>query len=160
MTVPTIGWREWVGLPELGVDTIKAKVDTGARSSALHAWDIVVVDRRDAAPSVRFVLHPVQRDQAVTVEAEAPLVGWRDVRSSNGDVQRRPVIRTLLAIAGHELQLDLTLTQRDEMGFRMLVGRQAVRRRFVVDPARSFVGGGSTVAASARREVQLVPASR
>lgn len=160
MTVPIIGWREWVALPGLGVGAIKAKVDTGARSSALHAWDIEVVDRRSKAPVVRFVLHPLQRDQSLTVDAEAPLVGWRDVRSSNGDVERRPVIRTLLALAGQELQLDLTLTQRDEMGFRMLVGRQALRRRFVIDPARSFAGGGSTVAASAEPDTELVPATR
>jgi hypothetical protein len=80
--------------------------------------------------------------------ADAPLVGWRDVRSSNGTLERRPVIRTPVVIAGSRVPIELTLTRRDEMGFRMLIGRLALRRRFVIDPARSFAGGGTTVAAS------------
>jgi hypothetical protein len=148
MMTPTIGWREWVTLPEIGVEAIKAKVDTGARSSTLHAWDVEVVDRPHAGPAVRFVLHPRQRDQSLTVPAEAPLVGWRDVRSSNGTLERRPVIRTPVVIAGRRVPIELTLTRRDEMGFRMLIGRRVLRGRFVIDPARSFAGGGSTVAAS------------
>jgi hypothetical protein len=160
MTAPTIGWREWVALPDLGVDAIKAKVDTGARSSTLHAWDVEVIDRPRAGPAVRFVLHPRQRDRSLTVMAEAPLVGWRDVRSSNGTLERRPVIRTPIVIAGRRVPVELTLTRRDEMGFRMLIGRLAVRRRFVIDPARSFAGGGTTVAASSRALVACAPAAR
>jgi hypothetical protein len=139
-----IGWREWVALPKLGVPAIKAKVDTGARSSSLHAWDIEVVPGRSPA-RVRFVLHPFEDDETLTIRAVAPLVDTRDVRSSNGEVERRPVVRTTLAVAGHRYRIDLTLTRRDEMGFRMLLGRSAIRRRFVVDPCGSFVGGGSTV---------------
>lgn len=153
MITPTIGWREWVALPALGVEAIKAKVDTGARSSTLHAWSVEVVDRPHAGPAVRFLLHPHQRDVSLTVAAEAPLVGWRDVRSSNGTLERRPVIRTPVVIAGRRVSMELTLTRRDEMGFRMLIGRTALRRRFVIDPAQSFAGGGTTVAAS-------VPSSR
>ena len=149
MITPTIGWREWVALPELGVEAIKAKVDTGARSSTLHAWSVEIVDRPHAGPAVRFALHPHQRDVSLTVAAEAPLVGWRDVRSSNGTLERRPVIRTPVVIAGRRVSMELTLTRRDEMGFRMLIGRTALRRRFVIDPAQSFAGGGTTVAASA-----------
>jgi hypothetical protein len=149
MITPTIGWREWVSLPDLGVDDIKAKVDTGARSSTLHAWAVETVDRPHAGPVVRFVLHPRQRDLSLTVAAEAPLVGWRDVRSSNGTLERRPVIRTPVVIAGSRVSIELTLTRRDEMGFRMLIGRRALRGRFVIDPAQSFAGGGTTVAASA-----------
>jgi hypothetical protein len=149
MTTPTVGWREWVGLPDLGIDAIKAKLDTGARSSTLHAWDVDIVDRPHAGPAVRFVLHPRQRDRSLTVAAEAPLVGWRDVRSSNGTRERRPVIRTPVVISRQRIDIELTLTRRDEMGFRLLIGRQALRRRFVIDPARSFAGGGTTVAASA-----------
>jgi hypothetical protein len=160
MTTPTIGWREWVTLPDLGVDDIKAKVDTGARSSTLHAWDVDVVDRPHAGPVVRFVLHPRQRDHSHTVVAEAPLVGWRDVRSSNGTLERRPVIRTPVVIAGRRVAVELTLTRRDEMGFRMLIGRRALRRRFVIDPARSFAGGGTTVAASPRALAGSMPAAR
>jgi hypothetical protein len=148
MMTPTIGWREWVALPELGVDAIKAKVDTGARSSTLHAWAVEVVDHPHAGPMVRFVLHPHQRDDSLTVTVDAPLVGWRDVRSSNGTLERRPVIRTVVVIAGSRVPIELTLTRRDEMGFRMLIGRLALRRRFVIDPAQSFAGGGTTVAAS------------
>jgi hypothetical protein len=134
---PVIGWREWVGLPELGVDGVKAKVDTGARSSSLHAWDIEV-----DGDVVRFSVHPVQDDDDIVVQAEAPLVEHRDVRSSNGDVEERPVIRTVAVLRGEQIPIELTLSRRDEMGFRMLLGRSAVRRRFLVDPGRSFLGGG------------------
>lgn len=145
MTVPTvIGWREWATLPELGGTSIKAKVDTGARSSSLHAWDVEVVPG-SSPPRLRFVLHPLEDDDSLTVQVEAPLVDARDVRSSNGEVERRPVVRTTLLVARRRFRIDLTLTRRDEMGFRMLLGRSAIRRRFMVDPDRSFVGGGSTV---------------
>lgn len=139
-----IGWREWVSLPRLGVASTKAKVDTGARSSSLHAWDIEVIPA-SAPTRLRFVLHPLEDDETLTVRAEAILIDARDVRSSNGDVERRPVVRTTLGLHGRRFPIDLTLTRRDEMGFRMLLGRSAIRRRFVVDPCRSFVGGGSTV---------------
>jgi hypothetical protein len=138
-TRPAIGWREWIGLPDLGVAWVKAKVDTGARSSTLHAWD---VDVADVAGIVRFSVHPFQDDDDHVVPVEAPLVELRDVRSSNGEVEVRPVIRTTALIAQHPYEIELTLSRRDEMGFRMLLGRSAVRRRFVVDPGRSFRGGG------------------
>ncbi|MDX1689396.1 MAG: RimK/LysX family protein [Acidimicrobiia bacterium] len=134
----TIGWREWVGLPDLGVGAIKAKVDTGARSSALHAWD-VEIDRDRAL--VRFTLHPIQRDMRTTVEAEAPLHELRTVRASSGHAETRPVILTPVTLMGRTWPIEVTLTRRDAMGFRMLLGRQAVRRQFVVDPGRSFVAG-------------------
>lgn len=136
---PVIGWREWVSLPDLGVAWIKAKVDTGAKSSSLHAWDIVV---DEAQPLVRFNLHPLQGDESVVVAATAPLVEHREVRSSNGEVDVRPAIRTSAIVRGQRFDIELTLSSRDEMGFRMLLGRSAIRRRFVVDPAKSFVGGG------------------
>jgi hypothetical protein len=145
MTVPTvIGWREWVTFPDLGGVAVKAKVDTGARSSTLHAWDVEVVPG-SSPPRLRFVLHPLENDESFTMRVEAPLVDIRDIRSSNGEVERRPVVRTALSVAGRRFRIDLTLTRRDEMGFRMLLGRSAIRRRFMVDPNRSFVGGGSTV---------------
>lgn len=134
-----IGWREWVSLPEFGVDWIKAKVDTGAKSSSIHAWDIEV---DDAQRLVRFNLHPLQDDESIVVVAAAPLVEHREVRSSNGEVDIRPAIRTAAVVRGQRFDIELTLTSRDEMGFRMLLGRSAIRRRFVVDPGRSFVGGG------------------
>jgi hypothetical protein len=121
------------------VEAIKAKVDTGARSSSLHAWDIEA-DERGA--SVRFSVHPLQDDESLVVEAVAPLVEYREVRSSNGEVERRPVIRTSAVVLGHRFDIELGLSNRDEMGFRMLLGRSAIRRRFVIDPGRAFVGGG------------------
>jgi hypothetical protein len=136
---PVIGWREWVSLPDLGVRWVKAKVDTGARSSSLHAWDVEV---DEAGAVVRFAVHPLQADDDLAVPVVAPLVEERDVRSSNGDVERRPVVAVTAVVAGVAVPIELTLTARDEMGFRMLLGRTAVRRRFLVDPGRSFRGGG------------------
>ncbi|HVS13862.1 MAG TPA: ATP-dependent zinc protease [Thermoanaerobaculia bacterium] len=135
---PVVGWREWVELPGLGDFRIKSKVDTGARSSSLHAYDLEIVER-DGVELVRFVVHPLQKDVRTTVECEAPLLERRWVRSSNGVRQRRPVIRTELRLAGQTWPIDLTLTARDVMGFRMLLGREAIRRRFVVDPGRSYL---------------------
>lgn len=152
---PSVGWREWVGLPDLGVAAVKAKVDTGARSSSLHAWDLEIepgppgAENRDGwtetNPIVRFCVHPFQEDDFHVVETAAPLLDLREVRSSNGEVEVRPVIATTALVRGASVPIELTLSRRDEMGFRMLLGRAAIRRRFVVDPARSFLGGGDRV---------------
>jgi len=136
---PAIGWREWVLLPALGVGPIKAKIDTGARTSALHAFELEPF-QRDGRPWVRFEIHPRQRSAAGATLVEVPLVEHRHVRSSSGIRQRRPMIHTEIEIGGRRFPVDLTLTRRDEMGFRMLVGRQALRGRFVVDPGRSYLG--------------------
>lgn len=133
-----IGWREWLRLPQLGVDLIKAKVDTGARTSALHADDIRIV-RRGGRRFVRFTVHPKQRSRRVAVEAIAPLVAERRVRSSSGDSEVRPVIVTRVNVGGDEWPIEISLTRRDVMGFRMLLGRQALRGHTVVDPGRSYV---------------------
>jgi hypothetical protein len=135
-----IGWREWLALPGLGIEQVKAKVDTGARSSALHAFDIEEFVSH-GKQMVRFKVHPFQRDAVTTVEAVAPLADRRQVRSSQGHETLRPVIVTVLELAGRRCEIELTLVRRDAMGFRMLLGREAVRRRFVVDPARSYVTG-------------------
>ena len=140
-TRPAIGWREWIELPDLGVTTVKAKVDTGARSSALHAWN-VEIERPEAGPAiVHFTVHPFQRSSQRTIRTKAPLVDLRIVRASSGHEEERPVIVTNVALLGKVWPIELTLTRRDAMGFRMLLGRQAVRGRFVVDPGRSYVGG-------------------
>lgn len=139
---PVIGWREWAALPELGVPTIKAKVDTGARTSALHAFGLDYERNGHGADLVSFAVHPQQRSSAGSVPATAEVVGWRRVRSSNGIVEQRPVISTLLELGGDAFPIELTLTNRDEMGFRMLLGRAAIRRRYLVDPGRSFLTGG------------------
>ena len=140
---PVIGWREWTSLPSLGIDRIKAKIDTGARSSALHAFGIERFER-DGEPWVRFRVHPYQRFRYPTVVAEARLLEYRKVRNPGGRLEMRPTIRTAVQVQGGEWDIELTLTPRWEMGFRMLLGRQAVRSRFVVDSGRSFVGGKFT----------------
>jgi hypothetical protein len=135
-----IGWREWVGLPELGIDLIKAKVDTGARSSSLHAYDVHEFVRDDAS-FVRFKVHPVQRKTDTVVEATAKVLEYRSVRSSSGKASRRPVIVTRITLLGQTWPVELTLANRDEMGFRMLLGREAFRGRFLVDAGKSYYGG-------------------
>lgn len=137
---PRMGWREWIALPELGIAAIKAKVDTGAATSALHAFDLEFFSRR-GVDMVRFKVHPLQRDSGATVVCEAPLLGRRKVRSSSGQAAVRPVIAAQVEVCGERWPVEITLAQRDAMGFRMLLGRQALRRRFFVDPGRSFYGG-------------------
>lgn len=129
-----VGWREWVHLPDLGDAVVKAKVDTGARTSAIHATDIV----RDG-PRVSFTLHPHQRDDEDAVRVSAPLVDVRDVRSSSGETDERYVVRTTIHLHRRRWAIELTLANRDDMGFRMLLGRTAVRGRFLVDPAVSYL---------------------
>jgi hypothetical protein len=133
-----VGWREWIALPELGIAAIKPKIDTGARSSSLHAFNIQTF-QRDDADWVRFDIHPFQRDVETTIAAEARVVELRHVRSSSGHSTLRPVILTTVELAGQHFSVELTLAARDEMGFRMLLGREAVRGRFVVDPGRSYL---------------------
>lgn len=137
--LPMIGWREWVALPDLGVARIKAKVDTGARSSAIHAYDVELFEQ-EGRQFVRFVLHPRQQNTKVTINAQAEVLEFRNVRSSTGHVTERPVIVTEVELDGRKWPVELTLVNRDDMGFRMLLGRQALKRRFLVDPAASFLG--------------------
>lgn len=137
---PVLGWREWVGLPGWGVAHLKAKIDTGARTSSLHAFDLDWFER-DGQPWVRFEIHPWQRSTTDAVVAEAAVESTRDVRSSSGEIDHRPVVRAPLSIAGHDVDAEITLTRRDEMGFRMLIGREAIRGRFLVDPSVSYRGG-------------------
>lgn len=138
--LPIIGWREWLGLPDLGIEQIKAKVDTGARSCSLHAMDLDIY-RRSGREFVSFKVLPLQRTKTRAVRVRAPIVEHRTVRSSSGHESSRPVIRTTVHLLGQQWPIDLTLAARDEMGFRMLLGREAIRGRFLVDPQRSFYGG-------------------
>lgn len=135
-----VGWREWVALPSLGIKSIKAKVDTGARTSSLHAYDIEEFVR-GGRRMVRFKVHPEQRSSREVVSAVAPLVDRRSVRPSTGEAEKRPVVLVPIELLGRSWEIELTLTRRDMMGFRMLLGRQAIRGRFVVDPDRSFLNG-------------------
>jgi hypothetical protein len=133
-----VGWREWVRLPDLKVAKIKAKLDTGARTSALHAFRLTPFTK-DGASYVRFYLHPMQRRSAPEIKCVALVIDHRTITDSGGKREERPVIRTVLKIGKSRYPIELTLTDRDQMGFRMLLGRQALRRRYLVDPSRSFV---------------------
>ena len=135
-----LGWREWVGLPELGIDQIKAKVDTGARTSALHAFELRCFDEADTT-WVEFKMHPVQRDLGTVVVCKAAVIDERVVRDSGGHRELRPVIETPVRIGAHVWTIEMTLTSRDDMLFRMLLGRTAMRHRAVVNPARSYLVG-------------------
>ena len=138
--LPIIGWREWVELPDLGIRHIKAKVDTGARSSSLHASEFKEVER-DGVNFIRFKIHPFHRKPGENFEAEAEVLDFREVKSSSGKSTIRPVILTNVVLLGQKWPVELTLADRTEMGFRMLLGREAVRGRFLVDGGRSYFGG-------------------
>ena len=133
-----LGWREWVSLPDLGINKIKAKVDTGARTSALHAFD-VQLDESSGTKMVRFSIHPKQRDLDEVIECQAPLLDEREVRDSGGHSEHRYVIETQIASGDTVHTAEVTLTNRDSMGFRMLIGRTAMKGHYLVDPGRSFL---------------------
>ncbi|MEE8374823.1 MAG: RimK/LysX family protein [Acidimicrobiia bacterium] len=136
----TIGWREWVAMPEFGVSEIKAKVDTGADNSSLHAFNIEWFER-EGVSYVSFEIHPRQRKHNPAIMCDAEVVMERKVRNPGGRTQLRPVIRTRLNVAGREFETLINLTTRDEMTFRMLLGRRSIRNEFLVDPGRSYLGG-------------------
>ncbi len=142
--VPTvIGWREWVALPDLGVSAIRAKVDTGARTSALHAFGLEVVKRR-GLEIARFAVHLESHGEpGPALVCESPVVAWRSVKNPGGRSEKRPVIETRVGIGRYRIKTLVSLTRRDEMGMPMLLGRQTTRRRFVVDPGRSYLVGTS-----------------
>lgn len=138
---PLVGWREWVSLPSLGVRALKAKVDTGARTSAVHASDIERT-RRAGHDLVRFCLHPLHRRPDVLVRCEAPLVDARRVTPSSGRGQERLVISALLGLGGLACEIEMTLADRQDMGFRMLLGREALKAlSLAVHPGRSYLLG-------------------
>ena len=133
-----IGWREWVGLPELGIDRIKAKVDTGARTSALHAFALHPF-KEGAKDKIRFDIHPFQHNVAEVITCVADIIDKRWVCDSGGHREERYVIATPIVLADQTWMIEVTLTERDTMLFRMLLGRSAIRKRFIVNPARSFL---------------------
>ncbi|QPJ62911.1 MAG: ATP-dependent zinc protease [Candidatus Nitronauta litoralis] len=131
-----IGWREWVSFPELKIKTIKAKIDTGARTSALHVSNIKI---RKKTNTVSFTIHPVQRQRLPVQNTKGKLVGERAIKSSNGETTIRPVVKTKLKIGKRLYFIELTLVNRDLMGFRLLLGRSALKKRFLVNPGQSFL---------------------
>ncbi len=135
-----IGWREWISLPDFGIDWIKAKIDTGARTSTLHAFDVEPVTV-DGVRCVKFNVHPRQRHKKPEVECVAPLVEERAIKNSGGKTEMRYVIATRLRIGEWEQDIELTLTNRDEMTFRMLIGRAAIRKHYIVNPGASYRAG-------------------
>ena len=135
-----VGWREWVRLADLNVAAIKAKIDTGARTSALHAFAIEPF-RRQGSLWVRFEVHPIQRSSAVKIKCEARAVDERAVRNSGGGVERRYIIETRLMLGDRAWPIELALANRDQMGFRMLLGRTALDGRALIEPGRSFLAG-------------------
>ena len=135
-----VGWREWVSLPGLGVPWVKAKVDTGARTSALHAFDLEEF-HRDGETWVRYSVHPWQDSDEDAVGCESRVVDRREVRSSSGHAEERYVVQLDVSLCGRVVDAEVTLSKRDEMGFRMLVGREALCQGFLVDPSSSYLGG-------------------
>lgn len=133
-----IGWREWIHLPELTRQMIKAKIDTGARSCAIHAEDITIFTR-GGKHYVRFKLLPNQKSDRKSKVVEMEMVEKRKVRSSIGHESIRPVVKTLLQIGEKSYSIELTLVNRDIMGFRMLIGREALKEEFLIDPQTSFL---------------------
>lgn len=140
--VITVGWHEWVALPCLGIDHMIAKVDTGARTSALHAVEIDR-DYTRGAPIVQLKVHTDRHHPDRYVIAEAAVVDSRRVKSSTGNSQRRLVIASELVLGGERWPIELSITDRKKMGFRMLLGRRAMAGRLLVDPSASFLLGGN-----------------
>ncbi|MBV7300297.1 ATP-dependent zinc protease [Enterovibrio paralichthyis] len=133
-----VGWREWVALPDLGISAIKAKVDTGARTSCLHTFGIKEYEK-DGEKWVKFMIHPIQDDSVTEKECHAKVVDMRTVRDSGGHETLRYVIETTFVIGELSYPIEMTLTARDNMVFRMLLGRTAMENRLMVDPVQSFL---------------------
>jgi hypothetical protein len=141
--LPMLGWREWVAMPQLNIPRIKAKIDTGARSSALHAF-LIDPYIKDGQRWVMFAIHPIQRRDDLVIECHAPVKDRRMVSDSGGHKQRRYVIETQLLLGPSVITAELTLTNRDSMRFRMLLGRTAMQHNFLVDPSASYLQGKLT----------------
>ena len=135
-----LGWREWAALPDLGLPAIKVKVDTGARTSALHAF-YTEKYQLDSVDMVKFMIHPIQRNYDFDVECHAPLIDFRRVSDSGGHREMRYVIETSIVIGNTHWPIEITLTNRDNMRFRMLLGRRAMEARVVIEPGASYLNG-------------------
>ncbi len=139
----TVGWREWVSLPELGLPLIKAKIDTGAKTSCLHAFSVEPF-KKDEKEWVRFGIHPHQGNSKTEVYCEAEVIDQRLISDSGGHKEKRYVISTDVVLANQCWPVEITLTNRDTMRFRMLLGRTAMQQRLIVHPDASFLLGKPT----------------
>ncbi len=137
---PRLGWREWAALPDLSLPAIKVKVDTGAKTSALHAF-YTEKYTLDSVDMVKFLIHPIQKNDDFHVECHAPIIDFREVSDSGGHREMRYVIETIIVIGTQHWPIELTLTNRDTMLFRMLLGRRAIEAQAVVDPGVSYLNG-------------------
>ena len=135
-----LGWREWLEFPELGIGQIKAKIDTGARTSCLHAYFVQPFER-EGQHWVRFGIHPEQRSTDEEIVCETPVKDQRTVRDTGGHEELRYVIESLVKIGSRQHRIELTLTDRDSMKFRVLLGRTAIRGDYLVDSSRSYLQG-------------------
>ena len=133
-------WREYVGLPDLGIRFLKAKIDTGAKTCSLHAMRIRIIDR-NGVRCARFLTSPVQERSHALVECEAPIVDVRDVTNSGGQTETRYVIHTHVRFRDHSFDCEITLSERSDMAYQMLIGRNALKQRFIVDAGGSYLQG-------------------
>ncbi|QBG48395.1 ATP-dependent zinc protease [Verrucomicrobia bacterium S94] len=135
-----LGWREWCALPDLGIPAIKTKVDTGAKTSCLHTFSIIPF-RENGIDYVRFKVHPLQKNETVVLECTAPVKDERVVSDSGGHKEMRYIIETRMRIGDKERLIEMSLTNRDSMRFRMLLGRRAMEENTIVDPSASYLNG-------------------
>ncbi|NLQ17417.1 ATP-dependent zinc protease [Marinomonas sp. M1K-6] len=135
-----IGSDEWCAFTSLNIPAIKARVDSGAKTSSMHAINIQRFSRGDDH-WVRFEVHPLQKNRKITVHCEAPLIDQRVIKSSSGDKEKRPVICVPLTLGNTTWDVEVTLTNRDSMGYRMLLGREAMNGRVLIDPAEQCLLG-------------------
>lgn len=148
-----IGWREWVTLPDLGLIAVKGKIDTGAKTSSLHAYDIQL-EEKGTKTYVNFKVHPLQHDFSVVVNCRALLVDKRHVTDSGGHKEERYVIRTTMVLSGTKKKIELTLTNRETMKYRMLIGRAALKH-YYIDPSQSYLSGKTIKQKRFLRELKL-----
>jgi hypothetical protein len=142
-----LGWREWTALPEIGIKRLKCKVDTGARTSALHAFYVETYTKGNIV-RVRFGIHPLQGQRHREIHCDAPVLDQRQVTDSGGHREVRVVIKTPICMGDRTWPIELTLTNRDSMTFRMLLGRTAIKGGYLVDPAASYLMGKPSVSST------------
>ncbi|MCB1063580.1 MAG: ATP-dependent zinc protease [Verrucomicrobiae bacterium] len=150
-SLPVIGWREWLSFPELGIPGLKAKIDTGARSSALHTHDYEIYEDPEGISRVRFHLHPLRGRADIELSCDAKVTGMREVKDSGGHIEHRPFITVAADLGGVVWPIEISLTNRESMRFRMLLGRTAIRGNFLIDTGRSYLLGKSLARQYPRR---------